>query len=266
MMAPDRWPIRWLFNVPIHALTMEQVLEIVDDTIRQRKSLLIGVVNAAKMVNMRRDPELAQSVLSADLILADGMAVVWACRVLGRRLPGRIPGIDLMERLLDRGRERGYRFFCLGATEEVLSKAVEQIQLRYPGVRIVGQQHGYFTLEEEPGIVARIKATSPDVIFVAMTSPKKERFLARWSTQMAIPVCHGVGGSFDVIAGKVKRAPVLWQRLGMEWFYRVLQEPRRMFRRYAVTNTLFCWMLLCEWFRKVFVGGGVKQGTSDKVP
>jgi N-acetylglucosaminyldiphosphoundecaprenol N-acetyl-beta-D-mannosaminyltransferase len=239
-------PVRHLFGVPIHALSMEQVLGEVDRAIGERRPLLIGVVNAAKLVNMHRSQALGDSVRSADLILADGMAVVWACRLLRRRLPERVAGIDLMERMLEQARLRGHRVFCLGATQEILEQAVGRMRERHPGVQIVGQHNGYFAREEEARVAEEIRRARPDILFVAMTSPKKEEFLARWSRHMEVPVCHGVGGAFDVVAGKVRRAPRIWQRVGLEWLYRVVQEPRRMWKRYLVTNTLFCGMLVRE--------------------
>lgn len=235
-----------LFGVGIHAVTLERVLSIVDETIRTRGKLLIGVVNAAKVVNMRRDRLLRDSVLASDLVLADGMAVVWALRLLGRRLPERIAGIDLMQAMLQRGQQRRYRVYCLGATEEVSRIAAERIGQEYPGVVLAGRHDGYFKPQEEAELVSEIKSRRPDILLVAMSPPKKEQFLARWFSELEAPVCHGVGGAFDVLAGKVRRAPRIWQRLGMEWLYRVLQEPRRMWKRYLVTNTLFGWMLLQE--------------------
>lgn len=225
---------------------MRDVLAAVDGAIRERRQLLIGVANAAKLVNMHRDSALGESVLSADVILADGMAVVWACRLLGRRLPERVAGIGLMEEMLEQARQRGHRVFCLGATQEILDEAVARMEERHPGVQIVGRHNGYFNKEEEPGVAGAIRDARPDILFVAMTSPKKEQFLARWSDEMTVPVCHGVSGAFDVVAGKVRRAPEIWQRLGIEWLYRVVQEPRRMWKRYLVTNTLFCGMLMKE--------------------
>ncbi len=240
------WSTRSLFGFPIHALDMKSVLDVVDESIADRKRLLIGVVNAAKLVNMRRDASLGRAVMAADMILADGMSVVWACRLLGRPVPQRVAGIDLMEEMLRHGSEKGYRVFCLGATEEVLATTVQRIQECYPGIVIAGSHHGYFKQQEEADVAARIRDARPDILFVAMTSPKKEQFLARHAETMQVPVCHGVGGAFDVLAGKVRRAPRVWQRVGMEWLYRVLQEPRRMWRRYLVTNTLFCGMVLSE--------------------
>lgn len=243
--------VRRVLGVPLHALTMDEVLDRVDVAIRRRERLLIGVVNAAKLVNMHRSPELRRAVLDADMILADGMAVVWASWLLRQHLPERVAGIDLMMGMLGRARENGHRVYCLGATREVLDAAIEQMESLFPGLLVVGRHHGYFSGQEEAQVVSDIREASPDILFVAMSSPKKEAFLARWSDELQVPVCHGVGGSFDVLAGKVRRAPQAWQRLGLEWLYRVLQEPRRMWRRYLVTNTLFCGLLLRE-----LAGGG----------
>ena len=250
-VAAGESPIRELFGIPIAALTLEQALDRVDQAVAARAPLQIGVVNAAKIVNMRRDALLRRDVLSSDLILADGIAVVWAARALGLKLPERVAGINLMAGILRRGHARGYRVFCLGATDEVLQRATARMAARHPGIRIVGRQHGYFTEDEEEAVVRAIAEARPDVLFVAMTSPKKEMFLARWSKRLAVPVCHGVGGSFDVVAGKVRRAPPAWQRLGLEWLYRVLQEPGRLWKRYLVTNTLFCGMVLGALLRRV---------------
>ena len=238
-----------LFGIPVAAVDLPDVLERVDRAVRRRERLHVAVVNAAKVVNMRRDPALRRAVLSSDLILADGASVVWASRLLRRPLPVRVAGIDLMLAILDRGSREGYRVFCLGATPEVLAGACARIEGDYPGVKLVGRRHGYFTEREEPALAAEIAAARPDVLFVAMTSPRKERFLARWAARVGVPVCHGVGGSFDVLAGKVRRAPAIWQRLGLEWLYRVQQEPGRLWRRYLVTNTIFCWMLARELVR-----------------
>ena len=239
-------PVRHLFGVPISALTMADALRAVDEAIGSRQTLQIGVVNAAKLVNMRRDETLRQSVLSSTIVLADGTAVVWASRLLGPPLPERVAGIDLMIGMLAAGNNRGYRVYCLGATPAVLEQAVGRIRRDYPGVVIAGAHHGYFAAAHEETVAADIAAAAPDILFVAMTSPRKEQFLATWSARLHVPVCHGVGGSFDVLAGVVRRAPVAWQRLGLEWLYRVKQEPRRLWRRYLVTNLLFVEMVCVE--------------------
>ncbi len=248
--ASPEAPIRDLFSIPVHAMRMDEVLDRVDETIARRGGLQIGVVNAAKIVGMRSNDLLRRSVLSSDLILADGISVVWASRLLGRPLPERVAGIDLMMGMIRRGNERGYKLFCLGATDEVLDKVSARLAADFPNVRQVGRQNGYFSDDDEAKIADRIAAAKPDILFVAMTSPKKEKFLASWSDRIGVPVCHGVGGSFDVFAGKVLRAPERWQRFGLEWLYRLKQEPRRLLRRYMVTNTLFCAMVLSELLKR----------------
>lgn len=256
------WPTRDLFGVPICAAGMDAVLGIVDETIRRRGRLLIGAVNAAKIVNMQRDALLRQAVLEAHLILPDGMGVVWAARWLKQRLPGRVTGIDLMHAMLEQGNRRRYRVFCLGATEAVLEEAVARIVKDHPGIVLAGKRNGYFNADEESSVVEEIRASRADLLLVAMSSPKKEVFLAQWWRSLDVPVCHGVGGAFDVLAGRVHRAPALWQRLGLEWFYRMAQEPGRLWRRYLVTNTLFCRLVFREWVRGVARSGSEARRAS----
>ncbi len=248
-VAPPPFPVRELFGVPVAAVTMAQAVAHISAAVASRQQILVGVVNAAKIVNMRRDRVLRDDVLSSDVIFADGASVVWASRLLRRPLPERVAGIDLMLEILRTGSERGWGVYLLGATTEVLAGTAAKIAADYPGVRITGRQHGYFGPDEERRVAEDITASGADVLFVAMTSPKKEGFLARWRVSTKVPVCHGVGGSFDVLAGKVDRAPLAWQRLGMEWLYRVKQEPTRLWRRYLVTNTLFCAMVVGELVR-----------------
>lgn len=245
-------PIRQILGVPIAAVTLIEALDLVDDAIARRRQLQIGVVNAAKIVNMERDGYLRRDVLGSDVIFADGISVVWAGKLLGQPLPERVAGIDLMMGMLARGHERGYRFFFLGATEVVLSRVVERVRAEFPGAVVAGWQDGYFKGDHERAVAEAIAASQSHILFVAMTSPKKEQFLARWSDSMGVTVCHGVGGSFDVYSGKIERAPQAWQRLGLEWLYRVKQEPARLWRRYLVTNVLFAKMLAAAWLRKIF--------------
>ena len=239
-------------GVPVAAMTMAEVLDKVDEAITQSTPLLLAVVNGAKLVNMKRDASLRRAVLSADIILADGMSVVWASRILGRRLPERVAGIDLMHEILRRGNDRAYRIYLLGATDEVIADLTSIIARDFPGVVVVGARNGYFTAAEEEQVASEVADARADVLFVGTNSPKKELFLARWSKEMNVSVCHGVGGAFDVLSGKTKRAPERWQGLGLEWLYRVVQEPRRMWRRYLVTNVLLCGMVIKE---SLFGGG-----------
>lgn len=241
-----QWPTRHLFDVRIDASKLEEVLHAADHAIASRGRLLVGVVNAAKLVRMARDEQLRRAVIGADVVLADGMSVVWACRLLWRRLPERVAGIDLMTRLLERANQRQYRVYCLGARESVISSVADQIRRRFPGVQLVGARNGYFTEGDESSVANEVASARPDILFVGMTSPKKEHFIAQWAPKMNVPVCHGVGGAFDVLAGVIKRAPVAMQRAGLEWLYRVAQEPKRLGKRYVVTNTLFALMVARE--------------------
>lgn len=237
-----------IFGIKVHALTLSQALHNIDCAIKNRQSLHIGMLNAAKIVNMKRNSTLGDDVRSSNMILADGSSVVKASKILRKELPERVAGIDLMHGILARGNKESYRVFCLGASSEIVDKTVAEIKKHYPGVIIVGSQHGYFSDSEESSVARQIADSNADVLFVAITSPKKEQFMARWNKTIRVPVVHGVGGSFDVLAGKIPRAPLVWQKYGMEWLYRVKQEPRRLWKRYLVTNTLFLGMLVKEIF------------------
>jgi N-acetylglucosaminyldiphosphoundecaprenol N-acetyl-beta-D-mannosaminyltransferase len=239
-----------MFGIRIHAVTMHDTIAVVNDAIKSRELLQIGVVNAAKVVNMQRDPSLGEDVRSSDLILADGMAIVWASRLFRCPLPERVTGIDLMTEMLRLSHVNGYSIYLLGATEEVSAAVAERIKREYPNARVAGRRDGYFKAEEEEQVAADIGASRADILLVAMTSPKKEQFLARWSAKLGIAVSHGVGGSFDVFSGKVARAPLVLQKTGFEWLYRVMQEPGRLWKRYLVTNLLFCRMVVAQFWSR----------------
>ncbi|MDX6275674.1 MAG: N-acetylglucosaminyldiphosphoundecaprenol N-acetyl-beta-D-mannosaminyltransferase [Frankiales bacterium] len=229
---------------PLDALTMDQtvgqVLAMVDCGMPHQHVCL----NAAKVVLAEDDAKLRDIVDSCDLVNADGQAVVWAAKLLGQPVPERVAGVDLFERLLGEAEERGLRVYLLGATTEVLFQTLIEVQRRHPQLQIAGARDGYWDADEEAGVVSTIAGSHADLLFVAMPSPKKERFLARHGSALGVPFLMGVGGSFDVLAGQTKRAPRWMRRCGMEWFYRLLQEPFRMVRRYAVGNTRFILLTL----------------------
>ena len=235
-----------VLGVEVDALTMAEVVRCCGEVIEGKQALTLGVVNAGKLIGMQTNRQLRAAVTSCDLVLADGMAVVWASRLLRRPLPERVAGIDLFLKLLEQADAREHSVFLLGATQEVLQTVVAEMGRRYPRARIVGSRDGYFGDDEVPGIVEEIRAAQPDLLFLGISSPKKELFLARWGRELGAAVCHGVGGAFDVFAGKVTRAPEQWQRLGLEWLHRVFQEPGRMWKRYLVTNTVFLYLLARE--------------------
>ncbi|KRD42976.1 UDP-N-acetyl-D-mannosamine transferase [Cellulomonas sp. Root930] len=238
-----------LFGLELDALTMAQVLDRCDTALATRRRLLVGVVNAAKVVNLHKDPLLRDSLLEADVLLADGQSVVWASRLLRHPLPERVAGIDLFEELLARADRSGRGIYLLGARPEVLAALVERIGQRFPGLRVAGSRDGYFTSEQASEVADDIAASGADMLFLGMVSPKKEMFLAAHGDRLGVPVLHGVGGSFDVLAGVTRRAPRAWQRLGLEWAYRLVQEPGRLWRRYLTTNTVFIWLTIRELVR-----------------
>jgi N-acetylglucosaminyldiphosphoundecaprenol N-acetyl-beta-D-mannosaminyltransferase len=170
--------------------------------------------------------------------------------VLGQPLPERVTGIDLMHAVLERAGERGYGVYILGAQAEVLERAVRELSERYPSLRLVGARHGYFQPDEEAGIVEGIRATAPDVLFVALETPAKELFLARHRDRLRVPFVMGVGGAVDILGGVRRRAPRWMQRLGLEWAYRLAQDPRRLAGRYVVGNTRFTWLVVREFVRQ----------------
>jgi N-acetylglucosaminyldiphosphoundecaprenol N-acetyl-beta-D-mannosaminyltransferase len=242
-----------ILGVPVAAATMEQTLEVIEYAIDTHKQIYHVVVNAAKLVNMRRNPALCRSVLEADLINADGQAVVWASCLFGKRLPERVTGIDLMHHLAQRASERGYRIYFLGARKEVVREVVRRYGKKYGAGVIAGYHDGYFGSGDEDSVVREIAASGANILFVAMNSPKKEIFLSTHrKTLRNVSFIMGVGGSFDVIAGVIRRAPVILQQLGLEWFFRFLQEPRRMWKRYLVTNVFFVYYLITDWLKRAF--------------
>jgi len=238
-----------LFGMPFDAFTLEQAVDRCEDALTERRRMLVGVVNAAKAVNLRHDVVLRESLLECDMLLADGQSVVWAGRVLGRPLPERVAGIDLFEALLELADRERRSIYLLGARPEVLATLTSIIGARWPGAVIVGARDGYFSDAEAADVAEEIRAAAPDMLFLGITSPKKEIFLGRYGETLQVPILHGVGGSFDVMAGVVRRAPIAWQRAGLEWAYRLSQEPGRLWRRYLRTNSTFIGLVLLDMLR-----------------
>jgi len=236
-----------IFNIPIDAITMKQTLDLIVRSIACNKQLHHTAINAGKIVKMYKDNELHTSIISSDIINADGQSVVWASRILGNPLPERVAGIDLMENIARLAKEKNYTIFLFGAKEYVVTKVVEIYSRKYSPDIIAGYRNGYFSEEEESKIARQINISKANILFVAMTSPFKEKFLYKYRKLLKnVNFIMGVGGSFDVVAGKVKRAPLWMQKIGMEWFFRLMQEPGRMWKRYTLDNLKFIYLLLKE--------------------
>ncbi len=239
-------------KAPMDIATMEETVSFIENRIEQKHFLQHVVVNVAKIVNMQKDPVLAESVKACDLINIDGMGVVFGARFLGLHVPERVAGVDLFHELLAMSAKRDFPVFLLGATEEVVSKTVEVVKAQNPNLNIAGYHDGYFfgnkEGNDEEAVVNKIRESGAKLLFVAITSPKKENFINKWQDKLGVDFVMGVGGTFDVVAGKVKRAPQWMQKAGLEWLYRVIQEPGRMWKRYLVTNSKFAYLLIKDKF------------------
>jgi N-acetylglucosaminyldiphosphoundecaprenol N-acetyl-beta-D-mannosaminyltransferase len=240
-----------LMGCSIDNLSMEETLQTVEGFIATGKPHQHVVVNVDKLVKASRDAELRRIINDCALVNVDGMPVVWASRLLGKPLKERVAGVDLFEALMRRAGDKGWRVFLLGAKEEVVSQVAATYQRKYPKLVLAGYRNGYWKDgAEEAQVVGQIRDARPDLLFVAISSPKKEQFLGRYQAEMKVPFAMGVGGTFDVAIGLVKRAPVWMQKSGLEWFYRFLQEPRRMFRRYFIEDMAFVWLFIKEAARR----------------
>lgn len=239
-------------GIPIDVLTMVETIKKIETSIQKKESIHHVVVNAAKMVNAQNDNQLRDSIVNCDIINADGQAVVWASKILKQPLPERVAGIDLMENLVLNAYENNFKIFLLGAKEDIVKKVSDIYKKKYNPEIIAGYRNGYFGADEEHEVAKQIANSGADILFVAITSPKKEIFLNKYKDIIKTPFIMGVGGSFDVVAGFTKRAPLWMQKIGMEWFYRFLQEPKRMWKRYLVNNTKFIAMIFTEKLKQIF--------------
>lgn len=227
----------------MHPWTMQETVDVIEQRIYAGQFTQHVVINVAKLIHMRDDAQLRESVESCDIINIDGTGVVWGGRLLGFDIPERVAGIDLFYRLIELATRKQIGVYLLGARDEVVEEAVRVLNHLYPGIIISGYHHGYFW-EDEEEVVNDIQNSGARLLFIAITSPKKENFINKWKSQLGVTFVMGVGGTFDVVAGLVKRAPNWMQKLGLEWMYRLLQEPQRMWRRYLVTNSKFIYWLL----------------------
>lgn len=232
----NRYPI---LNTYVNAVTMEETISEVERIISERKPTQHVVINALKVNLMNKNQELKKIVNSCPLINADGVSILWAAKKFGIPLKERVAGIDLFLNLVKVAAEKGYKIYLFGAREDVVQKVKSIFLEQYPTLHIVGVRNGYFSDEEEPEIVADMADSGADMMFVAFSSPRKEFWVSKYLNELHIPFVMGVGGSFDVVAGITARAPKWMQDHGLEWFYRFIQEPRRLWERYIIGNWKF---------------------------
>jgi N-acetylglucosaminyldiphosphoundecaprenol N-acetyl-beta-D-mannosaminyltransferase len=234
-----------ILGCSIDHLTMDEAIEQCLVYARgHRQPHLIITVNAAILVLMRKDEALRRVIESSDLVLADGMSLVWAARALGIRCRNRVAGVDLMVELIAAAGREKLRLFFLGAREEVVRKLIDSVRENSTGAVVAGYRNGYFTPQQYDAIVRQIRESNADLLFVGMPTPFKEVWCHQYLQELDVPVIVPVGGAFDVLAGAIKRAPRWMQACCLEWFWRLLCEPRKLWKRYLKTNTVFIAMFL----------------------
>lgn len=233
--------IRFL-GVPIDPIGMDRTLALLAARADEGEPAAHLGVNATNLLAARDDPAYRADLEAADVVTADGQSVVWGTGLVGTPVPERVTGIDLMGRLVDMARERGWGVYLLGARPDVVEALARR--LTASGVTVTGHRDGYLPREEWDAAARGVVESGARLLFVGMPSPAKERFVIGFARPAGVPVAVGVGGSFDVLAGKVRRAPRWLQRIGLEWLFRMAQEPRRLAGRYATTNLRFGWLLV----------------------
>lgn len=239
------------FGVKINSLSINDFIDIIEQNIITRTALIQQTsVNAYTIVSVQHDLALREAINKSTLVNIDGMSVVWALKFLGYKHVQKASCPDIFDRLMELAAEKGYRPFFLGTTPEILDTAIRNLKNEYPALEMAGSHHGYFNEENAEEIAKLIKESKADMLFLGISSPKKELFSDRYSAYMQVPYIFGVGGVFDILANVTKRAPRWMQNSGLEWLYRFLQEPRRMWRRYLIGNIQFVWIVIKEKFKK----------------
>lgn len=223
-----------VLNVPIDVVTMSEATQKVHSFIKEKNTHMIVTANAEMVMLAQEERELFSIISDSDLVVADGAGVVWAARFQGDYLPERVAGYDLVQNILRSGSSYPLRVFLFGGSPGIAEKAKKKIENEYKGIMVVGVEDGFFNKEKEEAILTNIVATAPDLLLVALGVPKQEKWIKRHLDRMKVPVVIGVGGTFDVMAGVVKRAPVWMQRSNLEWLYRLMLQPKRFLRMLAL--------------------------------
>lgn len=233
-----------VLNGNFDAVTLDEAVSALVNAIRTGSRASVATVNVAMLMMMRSDARLQRVVDRATLVVADGQPIVWASRWLSVPLPERVAGIDLVQALLAVAEREQFSVYFLGARPLVVNAAADRMRQRWPQLRMSGVADGYFGPEEAPRRVRAVADSQTNILVVGMGVPRQEYFLEEHWNELGVEVAIGVGGSFDVLAGTRRRAPRMLQRLGLEWLFRLIQEPRRLWKRYLMTNAQFVYLLL----------------------
>lgn len=234
-----------ILGVPVHPLTMNESVVVLEEKLQKKEQAFVVTANAEIIMMCQQDKEYNNIVSEqADLVLPDGAGAVWAGRYLGNEVPERVAGFDLYNQLLKLSADKGYKAYFFGGAPGVAEAAKNKAEELYPGVKIVGCRNGYFTEAEEEAIIKEINDAAPDMLFVALGAPKQEKWLVKYRNQLKPRVLMGIGGSFDVLAGKMERAPKWMQEASLEWAFRLYKQPSRFMRMLAlpkfVLKVIFC--------------------------
>lgn len=234
-----------ILGVPVHPLTMNESVAVLEEKLQKKEQAFVVTANAEIIMMCQQDKEYNNIVSEqADLVLPDGAGAVWAGRYLGNEVPERVAGFDLYNQLLKLSADKGYKVYFFGGAPGVAEAAKNKAEELYPGVQIVGCRNGYFTEAQEEAIIKEINDAAPDMLFVALGAPKQEKWLVKYRNQLKPRVLMGIGGSFDVLAGKMERAPKWMQEASLEWAFRLYKQPSRFMRMLAlpkfVLKVIFC--------------------------
>ena len=228
-----------LLGVPVDCLTMRQAVQMVEGFLEGEHPEAIIAVNPEKVMTARDNPELLSQMMCASLLVPDGIGVTMAVHLKNQCTIERVAGADLLPEICSLAQNRGDRVFLFGGRPHVTKRSAQRLQELFPRLQIVGTQHGYVSDEDMPLVIKHINDSGADILFLALGSPKQEQWMASYLPKLNVKVCQGVGGTFDVLSGTTKRAPRLWQRIHLEWFYRLLQDPRRWLRQVALPHFAF---------------------------
>ena len=223
-----------ILGVNVNSLTMAQAVEAVQQFIAEKKVALVATANAEMLMRATQDEELKDILNQADLVVPDGAGTVWAAGHLGEPMPERVAGFDLAQELMREAPSRGDRVYFFGSAPGVADKAKAKAEELYPGIQVVGVRNGFFSEADEPQIIADIRAAKPDILLAALGVPKKEKWLKKHMQELQVPVSIGVGGTLDVMAGVMERAPLWMQKAKLEWLFRGLKQPSRAGRLLAL--------------------------------
>ncbi len=245
MSTTERTQINVL-GVHVDSVTMQEAVNRLVTFVNERQPRLVATANAEMVMIAQNDPELLAVLNSADLVLADGAGVVWAAKRLGSGVPERVAGFDLTQELLRYSATVGFRVYWLGSAPGIAEAAIQKATIAYPGLKTAGWHDGYFSDAEDADIVQAVSASHPDILLCALGVPKQEKWMLRNLSKLQVPVSIGVGGTFDVMAGRVTRAPLWMQRMGLEWLYRLICQPSRLIRMLALPKFVLR-VLVSEW-------------------